>query len=75
MEGLVMTTIKDWTVKEVVDEMNSETTLNNVRRLFAFGSAKIENANAQKTPLNIIEMRKMEFEIAQKIINLVRAAV
>jgi hypothetical protein len=52
---------------EVIAELKSASTLNNVRAIFSSWRAKIEQAGQQRTPLSPVEMRRMEFEAARKI--------
>lgn len=53
-------------------EMQSGSLLNQVRRELSFSAGKIEQASAQRTSLGPIELRRMEFEAAEKIIAMVR---
>ena len=59
------------TPKEIIDEMKSDSLLNQVRQLFSFGYAGIEQASLQRRPPGPIEVRAMEFDVARKIINLI----
>ena len=59
------------TDKEVIDELQSDSLLNKVRKEFYHGAAKLEQADAQRKPPGSIDRRRMEFEIAKKIINIV----
>ena len=53
---------------EVMSELKSDSALNRARAQFSFASARIEQAGQQRTPLGPIEMRRMEFEAIQKIL-------
>lgn len=58
-----------WTDKEVLAEMKSETSaLNKARAKFYHNSARIEQAEAQRTPLGPIERRRMEFKATVEIL-------
>ena len=59
------------TNEEILSELNSDSTLNRVRKLFSSWCAKIEQASMQRTPLTPIEMRRMEFAAAQAIIEVI----
>jgi hypothetical protein len=62
--------IKTLTDSEVVAELQSESVLNKIRQEFSFGYARIEQAYMQRTKPGIIEARRMELEIAQKILDI-----
>jgi hypothetical protein len=47
---------------EVLAAMKTESPLNRARQAFLSYAAKIEQANAQRTPPTIFEVRLMEFE-------------
>lgn len=53
---------------EVLAELRSDSPLNRARAQFSHGSARIEQAGQQRTPLTPIEMRRMEFEAVERII-------
>jgi hypothetical protein len=49
------------TQQEIIDELRGETPLNRARRAFSSWSARIDQASKQRTPLDPIEWRRMEF--------------
>lgn len=55
------------TSAEVLEAIKSDTPLNRARRVFSCGSARIEQAGAQRKPLDPIEWRKMEFQVVAEI--------
>lgn len=55
------------TDEEVFNELRSESVLNTARQLFSTWSAKIEQAQQQRSALPIIELRRMEFKAVQEI--------
>ncbi len=55
---------------QVLAEMQSDSLLNKIRQEFSFGSARIEQACAQRQKPSIFEIRQMEFDIAQKIMDI-----
>lgn len=57
------------TDQEVVDLLKGDTPINRARREFSSGAARIEQAGQQRKPLNPVEMRRMEFEATQKIVD------
>lgn len=61
-----------WTNQEVLDQMDAfkggKSPLNKARQVFSSACAQIEQAGAQRTPLNPIQMRRMEFAAVLKII-------
>lgn len=59
------------TDKELVDEMMSDSLLSRVRRIQQY--ARIEQGQAQRNPMTTLEARRIEFEVAQRVIDLVRA--
>lgn len=59
--------VKDMTDRQVVDLMQTDDAINRVRKLFVSGMGKIMQDNEQRTPPSIIDIRKMEFSIAARI--------
>lgn len=57
------------TNEQVIAELRSDSPLNRARAQFSSGSARIEQAGAQRSALSPIEMRRMEFEATQKIVD------
>jgi len=57
---------------EMLQEMRSDSLLNKVRREMSFSNTRIAQATSQKRPLSIADQRIMEFEAAQRIINIVQ---
>lgn len=55
------------TPADVVDELKSESLLNQARRIFSFSSAAIEQAGQQRRAPGPIEIREMEFDAVVKI--------
>jgi hypothetical protein len=55
------------TPTDVVNEMQSESLLNQARRIFSSTSATIENACQQRQAPGPIELREMEFDAVVKI--------
>lgn len=66
--------IQQMTDNEIVSLMRGSSLLAEVRRLFYHGMAEMEQEQMQRTKPTIIEMRKREFIIAQRIIKAVREA-
>jgi hypothetical protein len=60
---------KAWSDSKVVKEMQRDTRINRVRKMFSGWSAKIEQAGQQRTPLSPIERRRMEFLAAKELID------
>lgn len=60
---------------EVVHHMRSGTDLNRVRQAFSSAWGGIDQAGKQRTPLPIIELRRMEFEAVGKIVEAVRSGL
>lgn len=60
------------TDQQVLDELRSYSLLNRVRRLMTSSAAGIEQALAQRRPVSPVEVRRMEFDAARKLIALVR---
>lgn len=61
-------TIQQMTVQEIVALMRGDSLLNRVRQTFYSGCAEMEQANEQRQRPSIIEVRKREFLIAQRLI-------
>lgn len=53
---------------EVMERLRKDDVFNNVRRVFSSHAAKIEQAGQQRTALSPIEMRRMEFEAVDAIL-------
>jgi hypothetical protein len=60
------------TNEQLIAEMQSDSLLNQIRKEFSFGYANIEQACAQRQKPGIIEIRQMEFDVAQKILDMVQ---
>jgi hypothetical protein len=60
---------RKWSDKRVLDELAANSTLNHVRKAFSSACARIEQSGAQRKPLTPIELRRMEFEAAVKILD------
>jgi len=56
--------------EDVLREMRSESALNQARKEFAAGSARIEQVLSQRSGPTAIQLRRMEFEIVRKILGL-----
>lgn len=56
------------TDREVVDEMRKDTLLNRVRKLIAESAGEIEQACEQRRRLSPVEIRRMEFRAAQRVL-------
>ena len=52
---------------EVMEALRNDTPLNRARRVFSSFCARIEQAGAQRKPLDPIEWRRMEFEAVAQI--------
>lgn len=63
-------TIKNMTGREIIDALQADTPLAKVRAIFSQRSAQIEQAQAQRTPLSPIEMRRMELQAANAVLAL-----
>lgn len=61
------------TDKEVIEALQSDTLLNKVRRMLFGFAGTAEQAAMQRFPPSPIEMRRQEFEMAAKIIELVKS--
>lgn len=57
--------------QELLSEMRSDSLLNRVRRAMTDSHGRIEQAEAQRKKPTIFEVRRMEFEAARKILDLV----
>jgi hypothetical protein len=55
------------TPTDVINELQSESVLNQARRIFSFSSAAIEQATQQQWPPGPIEIREKEFDAVVKI--------
>jgi hypothetical protein len=55
------------TLDQVVDEIRTDSIWNQVRKVFAEERVRIEQECAQRRTPSPIELRKMEFDAAQKI--------
>jgi hypothetical protein len=53
--------------QEILDEMQSQSKLNQARRILVNATAQIEQGQAQRVPLSIFEVRAMEFDAVIKI--------
>lgn len=53
--------------EEVVKLLGVDSPANRARREFSSACARIEQASAQREPLNPVAMRRMEFEAVEKI--------
>lgn len=58
---------------ELIRELRSTSLLNRVRQLLSQSAARIDHSYRQRRHPSPIELRRMEFEDAQKIIDLVRS--
>lgn len=57
---------------ELIRELRSSSLLNRVRQLISQSAGRIDQHCRQRKPPSTIDIRRMEFEDAQKIIDLVR---
>lgn len=55
----------------VVAEMQTDSLLNRVRRVFSAETARLEQAEQQRSTPTPIERKRMEFEAAKKILDLI----
>lgn len=55
------------TDQECIELLRGDSQLNRARQLFSSWSARIEQAQAQRSSLSPIEMRKMEFQAVEAI--------
>lgn len=67
-------TIQQMSDAEIVGLMRGESLLNRVRKIFYSGMAEIEQADQQRNRPAMIDVRKMEFLIAQRVIKEVQDA-
>jgi hypothetical protein len=58
--------------RTIVELLQETTLLADVRRKLSAGAAYIEQQQMQRVPMGIIEVRKVELEIAMSIIELVQ---
>ena len=65
--------VKHWSDREIVDEAQSNSLLNRVRKLLSSSAAEIEQACAQRRMPGPIQIRRMEFAAAEKIIAVIKA--
>lgn len=56
------------TDQELITELRSESSLNRARREFSNYMAKIDQAQAQRKPITILDQRRMEFEAVERIV-------
>lgn len=61
------------TDQEILNELGTESLLNRVRRSVFAAANRIEQAQSQRKPLNVFEVRRMEFEAARAVIDLIRS--
>lgn len=52
---------------DVIAALKSDTAINRVRKIFSGESAKLEQAQNQRVALSGAEIRRMEFEAAEKL--------
>lgn len=62
--------IRNMTGREVIDALQADTPLAHIRRIFSERSAQIEQASRQKHPFDPIEIRRMELQAANSILEL-----
>ncbi len=53
--------------RELIKKMESNSLLNQARIVFVSECERIDQANSQRIPMNIFEMRLMEFKAVEKI--------
>lgn len=53
---------------KLIELLKSEEPINKARAQFSYASARIEQAEQQRTPLSPLDMRRMEFEAVEKIV-------
>lgn len=63
--------LAELTDRETVDELSTQTLRAQVRREIISGIGAIEQASAQRKPLGIVEQRRRELMLAEKVITLV----
>ena len=61
--------MKRLTDQQVIDLMQGSSRLNKARREFSSACGRIDQASRQRRPLSPIDMRRMEFEAVEKIVN------
>lgn len=54
--------------KMLIEEIQSNSLLNRVRKIFSHGSALIDQEMEQRNPPSPVEMRRMELSFAEEII-------
>jgi len=59
------------TDSQIIDAMTADTVVNKVRKLFSHAVARLEQEGAQRRPAGIVDIRRMEFEEAEKIVKAV----
>lgn len=57
---------------EILKELGSDSLLNQVRRKFYHGAALIEQKMEQRKPPSVFEIRRLEFQLAAEIIEIVK---
>jgi hypothetical protein len=60
---------KRLTNEEIMVLLMGDDPLNRAREQFSFAMARIEQAEGQRTPPDVFERRRMEFEAVEKIID------
>ncbi len=65
-------TIQQMSDQEIVALMRGKSLINEVRKEFYSGVAELEQAGEQRRRPSVIEQRKREFLIAQRLIKIVR---
>lgn len=61
---------KDWTDKRIVEELQSESKINRIRHIISTTAGRLEQAALQRNPISPIEARKIEFEAAHEIMQI-----
>jgi hypothetical protein len=56
------------TQDEIMKLLGTDEPINRARKVFSSWCARIEQAGQQRTPLSPVEMRRMEFEAVEAII-------
>lgn len=64
--------VKSMSDREIVDELESDSLLNRVRKLISASAGEIEQAYAQRKRPSPVEVRRMELTAAERIIAVVR---
>lgn len=67
-----MSSVSHLTDDQLLSELRSDSLLNRVRRLLASSAARIEQTYMQRHVPNPVTLRRMEFEMAEEMIKLVR---